>query len=200
MSIEKEVKIRCYVKKWKLLKNGEAPVLMPIRFNNERTEFGLKENVKPKLWDDKLERITGITAKADKINALIALHKQRIFTIKFIFEGEGVKASVLNIKEKLLGKKENRKTVVRIFEECNNDARKLIGKDFAYDTVQRYDTTLIKKRYNREDMAFNELTPQMMRQFEIYFKTERNCSHKTTIKYLKNFKKRLYFLLYPMDG
>ncbi len=38
-------------------------------------------------------------------------------------------------------------------------------------------------------MAFAELTPNVIRQFETYFKTERNCSHNTTVKYLKNFKK-----------
>lgn len=195
MSIEKEVKILCFIKKTKLLKNGNAPIFMRITFNKAKTEFGIKENISPKLWNKELEKVDGCAPEAIKINMLLEQYKQRIQTIKYILEGEGVKVTALKIKEKLLGKRENRKTVVKIFEEHNNDARALIGKGFAADTVQRYETTLmhfmkfIKNKYNRDDMAFTELTPHMMTQFEMYFKTERNCSHNTTIKYLKNFKK-----------
>lgn len=195
MSIEKEVKILCFIKKTKLLKNGNAPIFIRITYNNEKTEFGLKESTLPKLWNNKLEKIDDGSAINQKVNILLEQYKQRIQTINFILEGEGVDVTALKIKEKLLGKKENRKTVVKIFEEHNKDARALIGKGFAADTVQRYETTLmhfkkfIKKKYNRDDMAFSELTPHMMGQFEMYFKTERNCSHNTTIKYLKNFKK-----------
>ncbi len=201
MSIEKEVKILCFIKKTKLLKNGNAPIFMRITYNNENTEFGIKESITPKLWNKKLEKIDGNSSEVQKTNSLLEQYKQRIHTLKFILEGEGINVTALKIKEKLLGKKENRKTVVKIFEEHNIDAHALIGKDFAADTVQRYETTLmhfknfIKKKYNRDDIAFSELTPHMMGQFEMYFKTERNCSHNTTIKYLKNFKKIILIAL-----
>ncbi|MGD9993489.1 MAG: site-specific integrase [Salinivirgaceae bacterium] len=201
MSIEKEVKILSFIKTTKRIKNGEAPIFMRLTYELQRAEFGIKESIDPKLWDKEMEMATGNSEKAIQVNSLLLQYKQRILTIKYLLENEGHQVSVNSIKEKLLGTKENRRTVVKVFEEHNEDARKLIGKDFAYDTVQRYDTTLmhfkkfIKKRYNREDMAFNELTPHLIDQFEMYFKTERNCSHNTTIKYLKNFRKIILLAL-----
>ena len=99
------------------------------------------------------------------------------------------------IKEKIVGKKEKRRTILKVFKDHNCNARKLIGIDFAPDTVQRYETSymhtrdFIKWQYKREDMALDELNHQFVCNYELYLKTERKCSHNTAIKYLKNFKK-----------
>ena len=195
MSLENSVKILSFIKRHKLKKNGEAPVFIRITLGDQRTEFGIKESIEPKFWNNELGRINGKSKKAQIINSILDKYERKIFLLKEVIEDEGAEVTANTIKDKLIGKKDNRKTVVRIFEEHNNEARKLIGNGFAPDTVQRYETTLmhfrkfIKGKYNREDLAFSELTPNTIRQFEIYFKTERNCSHNTTVKYLKNFKK-----------
>jgi len=73
--------------------------------------------------------------------------------------------------------------------------KKLIGIEFAPDTVQRYETSymhtkdFIRWQYKREDMALEELNHKFVINYELYLKTERNCSHNTAIKYLRNFKK-----------
>ena len=195
MSLENSVKVLCFIKRHKLKMNGEAPVFMRITYNEQRVEFGIKEGIEPTFWDDNQERVTGKSKKAQKINELLSKYERKILLLKEVIEDEGVQVTANAIKDKLIGKKDKRRTVVKVFQEHNEDARKLIGKGFAPDTIQRYETTLkhfkifIKGKYNREDLAFSELTSNTIRQFEIYFKTERNCSHNTTVKYLKNFKK-----------
>lgn len=47
----------------------------------------------------------------------------------------------------------------------------------------------IKWQYKLEDLFLDELNPQFVKNYEIYLKTEQGCSHNTTVKYLKNFKK-----------
>ena len=195
MSLENSVKILSFIKKYKLKKNGEAPVFMRITYNDQRAEFGIKEGIDPKFWDDNQGCVTGRSKKAQIINELLSKYERKIQLLKEVIEDEGVQVTANAIKDKLIGKKDNCRTVVKVFLEHNDEARKLIGKGFAPDTVQRYETTLmhfrkfIKSKLNREDLAFSELNPNIIRQFEIYFKTERNCSHNTTVKYLKNFKK-----------
>lgn len=60
------------------------------------------------------------------------------------------------IKEKLIGKKEDRRTILKIFKTHNENARKLIGIDFAKETVIRYETSymhtrdFIRWQYKRE--------------------------------------------------
>ena len=195
MSTKNEVKVLSFIKRSKLKQNGEAPVFVRITYKKERTEFGIKKSIDPKLWNDKKERAKGQSKNAEKINEILDKYEHKIHLLKEVLEDEGVLVTANAIKEKLIGKKENRRTVVNVFRQHNEDLSKLVGNGIAADTVQRYETTLmhfkkfIKGKYNREDMAFSELTPNVMKQFEIYFKTERNCSHNTTIKYLKNFKK-----------
>lgn len=195
MSLENSIKVSSFIKRRKLKKNGEAPVFMRITYNDQRVEFGIKEGVNPKNWSDNQERIVGRSKNAQVINDILSKYERKIYLLKEVIEDEGAEVTATGIRDKLIGKKDNRRTVVKVFQEHNNEVRKLIGNGFAPDTVQRYETTLmhfknfIKSKYNREDLAFSELNPNTIRQFEIYFKTERNCSHNTTIKYLKNFKK-----------
>ncbi len=169
MSIKKELKVVSFIKKHKLKKKGDAPIFMKIRFNNEQAEFGIREGIEPKLWCNKLGRVKERSKKAKKINEVLDKYERKIYLLKELLDDEGAEVTAYSIKEKLLGKKENRRTIVKVFQEHNDNARKLIGIDFAADTVQRYETTLmhfktfLKKQYNREDITFLELSPHMIK-------------------------------------
>ncbi|TLX76481.1 site-specific integrase [Labilibacter sediminis] len=195
MSGLENVKILFFIKRTKLTKTGDATIFVRITINKERTEFSLKKHVSPKIWDDKKERTKGKTPAAVEINEFIDQYQRKIQSyIDFmILDNQTVTARI--IQEKLIGKKENRRTILKVFQEHNDNARKLIGIDFAPDTVQRYETSymhtkdFIRWQYQREDMALEDLNYQFVRNYELYLKTERKCAHNTAIKYLKNFKK-----------
>ncbi len=195
MSGLENVKILFFIKRTKLTRNGEATIFIRITINKERTEFSLKRKVLPKLWCDKTERIKGRTELASELNQFIDQYKKKVLSyIDFmVLDDQEITARI--IQERLIGKKEKRRTILKIFQEHNENARKLMGIDFAPDTVQRYETSymhtkdFIKLQYKREDMALDELNHQFVKNYELYLKTERKCAHNTTIKYLKNFKK-----------
>ncbi len=42
------LKTLCFIKKTKLLKNGEAPIFIRITIGGERGEFGIKRSLSPK--------------------------------------------------------------------------------------------------------------------------------------------------------
>ncbi|WP_068473277.1 site-specific integrase [Saccharicrinis aurantiacus] len=195
MSGLKNVKTLFFIKRTKLTQKGDATIFVRITINKERTEFSLKKHIPPKLWDDKKERAKGKTQFAIEINEFIDQYNKKILSyIDFMrLDNQTVTARI--IQEKLVGKKETRRTILKVFREHNNNAKKLIGIDFAPDTVQRYETSymhtkeFIKWQYKREDLALEDLNHQFVRNYELYLKTERKCAHNTTIKYLKNFKK-----------
>ncbi|MBI5539544.1 MAG: site-specific integrase [Bacteroidia bacterium] len=70
-----------------------------------------------------------------------------------------------------------------------------MGKDFAPETVERYETSLmhtenfIKLFYKKTELPISQINHKFITDYELYFKTERNCSHNTTMKYIKNFRK-----------
>ena len=79
--------------------------------------------------------------------------------------------------------------------EHNEQCRALVGKDFALITVRRYESCtrylaeLIKLKYNKEDLPITEVNGELVRAFEFYLKTEKNCQQNTVIRYMKCLKK-----------
>ncbi len=189
------VKILFFIKRTKITKNGEATIFVRITINKERTEFSLKQKVTPKIWDDKKEQARGKTQEAIEVNEFISQYRKKILSyIDFMtIDKQAISARI--IQEKLVGKKENRRTILKIFREHNENQKKLIGIDYAPGTVLRYETSyshtknFINWQYKREDMALEEINQQFISNYELYLKTVRNCNHNTAIKYLKNFKK-----------
>ncbi|WP_068473145.1 site-specific integrase [Saccharicrinis aurantiacus] len=195
MSRLETIKINFFIKKTKLLKSGEAPIFVRIIINKERAEYALKKSILPKQWNETKQLAKGNSIKSTEINQLIELHISKIKSYFDFMTMDKQSISPRIIKEKIVGKKETRRTILKVFREHNNNAKKLIGIDFAPDTVQRYETSymhtkeFIKWQYKREDLALEDLNHQFVRNYELYLKTERKCAHNTTIKYLKNFKK-----------
>jgi len=195
MSGLENIKVNCFIKKTKLLKNGEAPIFIRISIGKERDEFGIKQSTLPKYWNNDQQIVRDHSEKALVINKLLAEYRKKITSYYDFMVMDNQPVTPRIIKEKIIGKKENKRTILKIFQDHNANARKLVGIDFAPDTVQRYETSymhtrdFIKWQYKRDDMALDELNLQFVQQYELYLKTERKCAHNTAIKYLKNFKK-----------
>jgi len=189
------IKILFFIKRTKLLKNGEAPIFVRITINKERTEFAAKKSVKPNHWSDIQQKAKKNAPNAESINTALEHYKKRVASILNFLSYEEVEVTPRLVHDKLLGKKVERRTILKVFEEHNENCRKLEGIDFAKGTVQRYEASykhtkeFIRWRYKREDLPLDEVNQQFIKDYELYFKTERNCGHNSSTKYLKNFKK-----------
>ena len=87
------------------------------------------------------------------------------------------------------------RTIIGTMREHNEQCRALVGKDFALITVRRYESCtrylaeLIKLKYDKEDLPITEVNGELVRAFEFYLKTEKNCQQNTVIRYMKCLKK-----------
>ena len=87
------------------------------------------------------------------------------------------------------------RTIIGTMREHNEQCRALMGKDFALITVRRYESCtrylaeLIKLKYDKEDLPITEVNGELVRAFEFYLKTEKNCQQNTVIRYMKCLKK-----------
>lgn len=195
MSGLENLKTLCFIKKTKLLKNGEAPIFIRITIGLERGEFGIKKSILPKHWDEKQQRAKIICPNVSEINTLLSNQEQHIKSIADFLAFSQDKITPQAIITKIQGKKEKRRTILQIFSEHNIKAKQLAGIDFSEGTVQRYETSymhtqnFIRWKYNREDFPLDQLNHQFINDYEFYLKTERKCNHNSSTKYLKNFKK-----------
>lgn len=100
-----------------------------------------------------------------------------------------------NLKNLIVGKGDDRRTILKEFAEHNNQMAALVGKEFVAGTLCRYRTTynyvksFIQWKYGKDDLALHDLNFDFVSDFSFWLKSVKNCEHNTTVKYITNPKK-----------
>ena len=185
-----------FLKKNQLLKNGEAPVSMRITVNGQREEVRTKKSINPALWNQAKECSRGRDKKSRDLNEYIESAKIRVSQLFNEMEQAGKVITAEILIRRLFGKDdENRKTLLNVFREHNEQCRQLIGIDYEDITVRRYECCarylgeLIKEKYGQDDLLLKEINSEFVRSFEFFMKTGKHCQQNTVIRYMKCFKK-----------
>lgn len=187
-----------FLKKAKLLKNGEASVAMRITVDGQRVENNIRKSILPNLWDQSKERAKGTSAAAADLNRFIEDARIRIHQIVTELQQTGAEINPLIVQQRFYGVGQVRKqehTILQVIQEHNDEAHKLIGKDFVeitwrrYETMKRYLGELIKQKYDVNDLPLSDFTGEVIRAYEVYLKTEKDLCQNTLIRYMKALKK-----------
>lgn len=182
-----------YIRRTSKLKNDESRIFVRITINGKRADISLKRSIDAKLWNTDKNCVKGNNRSAKEINHYIDNVRSRLLSIANELENNE-QLTCSNLKNHFL-RKTNKRTILKIFADHNQQCEKLIGIDMAEGTVERYRTSykhtkeFIKHHYKADDMPLSEINHQFINDYEFYLKTVRKCAHNTTIKYLKNFNK-----------
>lgn len=191
-------KVVFFLKKAKLLKNGEASVCMRITVNGARVETNIRKSIDPALWNQAKECAKGKSRKSCDLNAYIEEARIKLYGIFNELESEGIPIHARLLQEKFFGQDKDPeviRTIIGTMQEHNDQCRELVGKDYALITVRRYESckrylaALIKQKYGKEDLPLTEVNGELVRAFEFYLKTEKECQQNTVIRYMKCLKK-----------
>jgi len=185
-----------FIKKHRKNSSGEAPIYLRVTINGQRGEMSTHRSIVMEDWDTKYGHAIGTSKKTKEINSYLESVRSTVYEhFKYLRETEKVITPTM-LKNAYLGIKEDKgNKIIVLYQEHNDKIKKLINIDFSPDTVQRYETSLkhtqdfIKQKYQKEDLYLEELNNEFIVDYEVYFKTVRKCSHNTTMKYIKNFKK-----------
>ncbi len=176
-------------------KSGKAPIYARITVNGKRSEFSIKRKVLLSKWNSDAGKMRGTKAEARNLNRYIDTIRSKIYKIQDqLFANEEL-ISAVKIKNIYNGKTVKHKMLLKIFQNHNSQVDKLVGKDFAPGTAERYRTAkkhvedFIKLEYGHDDIPVKGVDHKFITGLEYYLKTVRNCSHNTAIKYITNFKK-----------
>ena len=186
-----------FLKKTKLLKNGEASVCMRITVNNIRSETNIRKSISPSLWNQAKECSRGKDRKSNDLNKYIEEARIKLYNIHAELKKESLPITATILRDKFfnLEEKEEPKTLIATFQEHNDQCRQLVGKGFALVTVRRYESCkrylaeLIKIKYDKEDLPLKDINGEFIRAFDFYLKTEKKCAQNTVIRYMKCLKK-----------
>jgi len=194
MTTRSSVSFMFFIKRKKLLKNGEAPIFVRIRDNRQSVDLSILKSVTPKLWIAENGHASGNTKDAKEVNNCIERIRFSLNEHLIKLRDAGSEITAESIRDAFLGK-ETKDYLIKTYHEHNDNVRQLVGRDFAAATLERYEINLkhmkefIRKMYKKEDIPVTEVDYEFITGFEHYLKTDRNCSHNTTMKYIKNFKK-----------
>lgn len=187
-----------FLKKAKLLKNGEASVAMRITVDGQRVENNIRKSILPNLWDQSKERAKGTSKAAIDLNRFVEEARIRVHQIVTELQQAGEQINPLMVQQRFYGIGQVRKqerTILQVIQDHNDEAQKLIGKDFVeitwrrYETMKRYLSELIKQKYGVEDLPLSHFTGEVIRAYEVYLKTEKDLCQNTLIRYMKALKK-----------
>lgn len=129
-----------YIKKTKADSNGKTMIYMRITVNGRRAELSIKRKIDIKKWSSDAGRAKGHSEEAQKINQFIDIIYHNVYKIHQNFIENNISYTAIKIRDYYLGKNDNQKMTVKIFKDHNDQVEKLVGKDFAPGTAERYKT------------------------------------------------------------
>lgn len=194
--LEKSFGIIFYLKKRNAgISDDERFLYLRVTVNGIAKDISTRRIWYLSKWSLELKRATGDTQQSKSINADIVTLTTKVYQARRVLLDDGKDVSAEAIKDLLLGKSKRGKQILKIFQEHNDKIKALVGIDYAYGTLERYNTSLdhckayILWKYETEDMEIRNLDYEFISDFEFWLKVYRKCSHNTTMKYIANFKK-----------
>ena len=181
-----------------VLKNGESPGFMRITVNGQRAENNIQKSILPNLWSQAKERASGTSRTAVDLNRFIEEARIKVHAIVTELQQENEPVTATVVQQRFYGinpKRKKEKTILEVIQAHNDEAEKLIGKDYTKTTVYRYKSMMrylgemIKKEYNVDDLPLSEFTGEVIRAYEVFLKTEKDLCQNTLIRYMKALKK-----------
>jgi integrase len=184
-----------YISRNKPRKSGQVPITMKVYLCGDVVTLSTKRLVMPKDWDPEYGCARGRSPGAKVLNDYLdslKLHAFKKYNELLIHHDE-VTAQLL--KDAILGVDSARpKMFVEIWEEHNQRLKKMIGLENSYTNYQKHNTCknhfvdFLSKEYKLSDLPVKKMEPDLVDRFMFFLKTEKSCSHNTTIKFMHKLK------------
>ena len=167
-------KILFYVKKGSERANGYLPLMCRLTVDGEIKQFSCKLDVPPKLWDVKTARATGKSVEAQKINA--AVDRIRVDVnrrYQELMQSDGY-VTAARLRDVYLGLGVKRETLLKLFEQHNEEFIKKVGHSRVQGTYNRYRTIykhlceFVPKVYRRDDIPPEGTQPDLHQQLRVF--------------------------------
>lgn len=194
-SVSNSFAILLFIKKTKLDFLGKANIYLRITVNGQRAEFSVHRKIEPCRWSSKTGLAKGGSKEVQELNRYLTSIKSNLILCQQRLIEQGNEVTAVKLRDLYLGKDEESKMVLQIFQDHNDQLEKLVGIDYAANTLIRYKTTknhitkFIQNEYKVKDFPLKKVDIKFINSLEYYLKTKQKCSHNTTFKYVSNLKK-----------
>lgn len=184
-----------YFKKPKKHAGNGLPIYMRISVGCQRTEISTQRRWEPSRWNIAAGRASGTKEDARSLNTYLDTLQGRVYEAQRQLIADNLPVTIDKLRQRLGGEKRKSRMLIEIFGNHNEQLRLLVDKDFAPGTLERYETALshtvsfLQWKFKTSDIDILDLSFEFVTEFEFWLKSERNCSHNTSVKYISNLKK-----------
>lgn len=184
-----------YIVRSKLNKNNEVPIYCRLTVSGRIKEFATHIWIKDEQWDSKSGKVKGNKESAKTANNSLESIRHSLNNIRADLMLQDSNVSADAIVNQYSGKGAKKRSLIEIHNYYNeHHIKRLIGKDYAEGTYNRYRISLehvkefLKAQYNTSDMLLADLSFSFITNYEAHLKTVRSCAHNTAVKYVKNLR------------
>ena len=188
------LKILYWLHKSKSNKDGDAPLLVRLTYQNSRAEKATGFYINPKEWNADKQRVKGDKQSAQQINNWIDSSSARLWDLyKVSLQRNDVHLPTL--LNQLFTKPVDDPTLLSTIEEHNVAMMERVGNDFTQSTYEKYVFTynkvesFIQHKYGRKDVYLRDLNVRFIMEFDHYLRTVDKNQHNTAVKYCLNLKR-----------
>lgn len=190
--IEKTLSILFYLKKSKSA-NQKHYVYLRVTVDGKPKELSTKLTCGPNDWNSH-KGIAYTTQKNRILNDFLSTLREKIYQAKTTIFEAGQPLTSVAIVNFLQGKSTLKITLLDIFREHISIVQKLVGNGYTRRTMMRYQTSynhlknFISAAFQINDIELERVNYGFISDFYDWLRTEKKCSHNTTVKYLSNLK------------
>ncbi len=180
-----------YLKRGHQNRNGECPVMCRISVRGEKETFSSHVYTSPESWDVKSARVIGRTAKVIEQNKILTDLQVTLTRHYYDIEQRNGYVTAEMIKNAYMGITAKVESLLPIYKEFLEETEALIGIQKSKKTYEKYErcyrrvVEFLRDKYHVSDIAFRDLKPMFLVDFEVWLATKKNCSTNTIYKFLQ---------------
>jgi len=168
-----------------------------VRVDGKTKEWSIKRKWDARRWNQKLGRASDGKEDAKILNQYLDTLTAQFSRSQNELIGKDTPVTAGAIKEVIKRVTPAPKMLLEEFKDHNEKMNLLVGKEDGYakgthdrfETARAHTTAFILYKYKVKDIKLAKLDYDFIESFALWLKTERSCSHNTTMKYLTNMKK-----------
>lgn len=192
-----DLKVHFYLRKTSEKKNGECPVIGKITIGKDVAQFSAKIIAKVSLWDVVSGRATGKTSHATEVNATLDKINVAINTSYHKLQKEKTTITASDVKNAFQGIASEQETLIKYFEQHNDDLKKRVGVNRELSTYQYYEISLMhlkrfmSLKYKVSDIPFTQLDFSFIETFDFYLRVELKRKPNTILGIVRHIRKMI---------
>lgn len=194
MHYKQKLSVHFHLQFGKINSAGELPIWARITIDGRRSECSTSIYVLPIHWDNDTQRATGKCPLQKEINENLNEVYSAIKTHFTTLLATSTFVTASQVKESLLGKREN-KTFLEVFSEFNKHLDdRLAVNDISQRRHDKFKMLYFKckefisRKYGRTDVLLNEVKLNFLKEFELFYRKEYKSTANTSMKAAKDLK------------